>query len=147
MSLPSNTTELQAILAQVNALPEAGSGGSVETCTVHLINDMPKDYIMDPPEMAVGVPNRDYAGGDPFEAFVQTYIEDEMSIDVPKGSVIFVFAVYEEDDGSHILWVPAEQTATGGCLEIGDGSFKVYPDLNTLYYIYGDCTITATAGE
>lgn len=30
MSLPSNTTELQAILDAVNALPEAGSGGSTE---------------------------------------------------------------------------------------------------------------------
>lgn len=36
MSLTSNTTSLQDILAAVNALPEAGSGGgsSMETCTV-----------------------------------------------------------------------------------------------------------------
>lgn len=36
MSLTSNTTSLQDILAAVNALPDAGSGGgaSVETCTV-----------------------------------------------------------------------------------------------------------------
>lgn len=35
-NLSKNTTDLQAILAAVNALPEAGSGGgaSVETCTV-----------------------------------------------------------------------------------------------------------------
>lgn len=33
--LETNTTDLQAILAQVNALPDAGSGGGgVETCTV-----------------------------------------------------------------------------------------------------------------
>ncbi len=36
MSLNSNTTGLEEILASVNALPEAGSGGggSIETCTV-----------------------------------------------------------------------------------------------------------------
>ena len=34
--LQQNNTDLQAILADVNALPDAGSGGGgVETCTVH----------------------------------------------------------------------------------------------------------------
>lgn len=39
--LSTNTTGLQAILAQVNALPDAGGGGgdaSVETCTVSLFD-------------------------------------------------------------------------------------------------------------
>ena len=30
----NNTTQLQSLLEKVNALPDAGSGGSVETCTV-----------------------------------------------------------------------------------------------------------------
>lgn len=34
MSIKQNTTDLQAILDAVNALPEAGSSGAVETCTV-----------------------------------------------------------------------------------------------------------------
>lgn len=34
MSIQNNTTELQAILAAVNALPASGSGGGIETCTV-----------------------------------------------------------------------------------------------------------------
>ena len=46
MSLTSNNTELQNILAAVNALPEAGSGGGssgggVETCTVTLMGEYP----------------------------------------------------------------------------------------------------------
>ena len=37
MSLTSNNTELQNILATINALPEAsGGGGRVETCTVKI---------------------------------------------------------------------------------------------------------------
>lgn len=33
-NLTNNTTSLQEILETVNALPEAGGGGAVETCTV-----------------------------------------------------------------------------------------------------------------
>ena len=42
--IEQNTTDLQAILDAVNALPEAGSGsggGSVETCTLEIIADAP----------------------------------------------------------------------------------------------------------
>ena len=39
--LQQNNTELQSILAAVNALPDAGGGGSVETCTVELLADSP----------------------------------------------------------------------------------------------------------
>lgn len=34
MSIKNNTTALQALLEQANALPDAGSGGTVETVTV-----------------------------------------------------------------------------------------------------------------
>lgn len=38
-TLASNNVDLQSILDKVNALPEAGSGGtSVETCTIKLAN-------------------------------------------------------------------------------------------------------------
>lgn len=39
--LQQNNTELQSILAAVNALPDAGGGGSVETCTVEILTDAP----------------------------------------------------------------------------------------------------------
>ena len=32
--LTQNTTDLDALIAKANALPDAGGGGSVETCTV-----------------------------------------------------------------------------------------------------------------
>lgn len=39
--LQQNNTELQSILAAVNALPDAGGGGNVETCTVEILTDAP----------------------------------------------------------------------------------------------------------
>ena len=39
----SNNTDLQSILDTINALPDAGSGGTVETCTV-TITDQYGDY-------------------------------------------------------------------------------------------------------
>lgn len=41
--LTQNNTDLQAILATVNALPEAGGGGggAVETCTVEIVAEVP----------------------------------------------------------------------------------------------------------
>lgn len=42
MTLSDNTTKIQQLIDSINALPEAGSGTSVETCTVSLepINDL-----------------------------------------------------------------------------------------------------------
>lgn len=41
--LTNNTTTLQAILDAVNALPEAGSGEAIETCTVTVNHDATAD--------------------------------------------------------------------------------------------------------
>ena len=49
MSLQNNTTELQAILDAVNALPEAGGGGgevNTGVCTVTIVPPLKSTYIV-----------------------------------------------------------------------------------------------------
>lgn len=38
--ISQNNTDLQALINTANALPDAGGGGSVETCTVTMTTDM-----------------------------------------------------------------------------------------------------------
>lgn len=76
--LTTNTTSLQAILDAVNALPEAGGGASIETCTVKIMSgdDLNQYYGCVATVLADGVTTVDfesYAGGVQNSFFNKTF--------------------------------------------------------------------------
>ena len=87
MSLNSNTTGLEEILASVNALPDAGSGGgggSVETCTVTFSTW----GSFSEPEMGEGIVY--YSDGNGAVKNTQYSIFNDTVITVAKNSLIAI---------------------------------------------------------
>lgn len=93
MSLPSNTTELQAILDMVNDLPEAGSGGGVGPATqnIHLQNN--NNYGISCSYYSVNYP-----------AWVELKPGEELRDVVPEGTV---YGVLYDDDELSVTATPA----------------------------------------
>ena len=80
-----NTTQLQNLLAKVNALPEAGSGGgSVETCTVTISMDSNPGSLLGINESGVF---------DIFPEQVSNSTVYEATINIYKNSMLIIYNV------------------------------------------------------
>lgn len=112
MSLTSNNTELQNILATINALPEAGgpSGGAIETCTVTLRCTAPSQSV------AYSVDGTGNYQATDFPIAMR----DDILITVQKNTILFL----------------SEWSST--CSSTGDLSQIYYGGAKSAYWVTGD---------
>lgn len=154
-NLTNNTAELRDILAAVNALPDAGSGGNVETCTVtiNIVQSSLQSFCPVDVDLMVLDKNYNGAGLDHYEIYPFTdYYYGTATVDsfthtitVPKNSLVYVF-LQTQNTG-----MDCNTTETGDVMYMGFHRVcfgRDYSDVTyEVFYAYGDCTITATAVE
>lgn len=116
--LQTNNTALDGYIARINAakevaagLPEAGGGGSVETCTVTITNDM----------LSPETPTFYYT--DASTLTVKSISTSDGSIAVPKNSIIAI------------------SNWSSMCSATGSANQLLYNYAQAAYEITGDCTL------
>ena len=157
MSLQNNTSELRNILTAVNALPEAGEGGgNVETCTVTIVDSIQAENLMEKWVDAYIFDTGFDGSIDPENPFAHWQLEcvendGTLSLVLPKKCLVVIDTSYYLDpetlvSANHSGGI-GKLTHEGTLLCLGNLSIEGIGCNGESFFIYGDCTITATAVE